>query len=218
MRQDVDLKGIHKYTVVVPESKRICPRCNEAMPTIDLKLGGKFLIERCQSCMGMFFDPGELEALLEKSVSNVYFVDYKQMEILKHAKRHDEYPVVYIKCPVCRKLMNRVNFGSMSGVIVDKCRDHGIWLDGGELRTLMEWKKAGGQIHHQQKTTELRRIQQQEEAAKKEEGAFSSGGIMPDNSPASYQGYARFKSSGKNWDEPEDLLSLVSRFVGRLFR
>ncbi len=218
-RQDVDLKGIHKYTVVVPESKRTCPRCKSAMPTIDLKLGGKFLIERCEGCMGMFFDPGELEALLDKSVSNVYFIDYKQMGVLKTAKRHDDYPLGYIKCPVCQKLMNRVNFGAMSGVVVDRCRDHGIWLDGGELRHLMEWTKAGGKLHHQQKEVEFKKIQQQEEEAKKRANAITTGGMVPESSKDGYQGYARFNSSNRSFnDEPEDLLSLVSGFVGKLFK
>jgi Zn-finger nucleic acid-binding protein len=47
--------------------------------------------------------------------------------------------------------MNRVNFGYRSGVVVDQCRKHGIWLDSGEITHLMEWKKAGGQLwNHQQ--------------------------------------------------------------------
>ena len=42
--------------------------------------------------------------------------------------------------------MNRVNFGHRSGVVVDRCKAHGIWLDNGEITHLMEWKKAGGQL------------------------------------------------------------------------
>jgi len=29
--------------------------------------------------------------------------------------------------------MNRINFGRTSGVIVDVCKKHGTWFDGGEL-------------------------------------------------------------------------------------
>ncbi len=42
--------------------------------------------------------------------------------------------------------MNRVNYATMSGVVVDQCKEHGMWLDNGELVHLMEWKKAGGQF------------------------------------------------------------------------
>jgi len=42
--------------------------------------------------------------------------------------------------------MQRVNFGHRSGVVIDRCHSHGVWLDNGEISHLMEWKKAGGQI------------------------------------------------------------------------
>jgi len=31
-------------------------------------------------------------------------------------------------------------------VITDSCRDHGVWLDVGEFRQLMEWQRAGGSL------------------------------------------------------------------------
>ena len=51
---------------------------------------------------------------------------------------------------VCLNFMHRSNFALKSGVIVDSCRAHGLWLDNGEVTHLMEWKKAGGQLLHQQ--------------------------------------------------------------------
>ena len=36
------------------------------------------------------------------------------------------------------KYMNRVNYGSRSGVITDQCGKHGTWLESGELRSLLE--------------------------------------------------------------------------------
>ena len=41
--------------------------------------------------------------------------------------------------------MNRKLQGQRSGVVVDSCREHGLWLDSGELRQLMEWSRAGGE-------------------------------------------------------------------------
>ena len=149
-RNEIDLKGVHKYTIHTPETDRICPRCDTPMATIDLKIEGTFLIERCHHCFGLFFDPGELEKLLQATVDNVFVIDHKRIHDLNQEKRHEEYAAGYIKCPVCRNLMNRVNFGARSGVIVDRCKEHGIWVDGGELRHLMEWVKAGGKLLHQQ--------------------------------------------------------------------
>jgi Zn-finger nucleic acid-binding protein len=222
-RHDADLHGIHRYTTTAPETERICPRCQTPMKTIDLKIEGKFLIERCDTCLGMFFDPGELEALLDKSVTNVYYVDRQRLEDLKKARRHSEFPLGYIKCPVCRKFMNRLNFGSLSGVIVDKCRDHGIWLDGGELRHLMEWTKAGGQIHHQKRTIEKEKIEIQQEKEKLRlqnlgmnapEGiGASQWGSQGDNDYSLLGG-----SRGMSYSGEPDLLNLLGKFVRKLLR
>jgi hypothetical protein len=40
--------------------------------------------------------------------------------------------------------MSRKNFGAHSGIVVDVCRDHGTWFDGGELAAALEYVRAGG--------------------------------------------------------------------------
>jgi Zn-finger nucleic acid-binding protein len=162
-RNDIDLKGVNYYTTHEVDSERICPRCNVALKTIDLKLDGRFLIERCNQCLGLFFDPGELEALLEATVSNVFAINRSQLDSINSTKSENDYGVSYIACPICSKLMNRVNFGAKSGVIVDRCKDHGVWLDGGELRHLFEWMKAGGKLLDQERQEQLRKLEAEKE-------------------------------------------------------
>ena len=145
-RNDVDLKGIHYYTTHDNDSPRTCPRCNIKLKSLDLKLNGRFLLDRCDQCMGLFFDPGELEALLVATIINVVVIDRSGLEAINEQRDPNQYPIAYIKCPVCSQLMNRVNFGAKSGVIVDRCKQHGVWLDGGELHQLFEWMKLGGQL------------------------------------------------------------------------
>ena len=50
----------------------------------------------------------------------------------------------YIKCPVCGDMMNRVNFGRRSGVIVDVCIDHGTWFDAEEIDRVAAFIASGG--------------------------------------------------------------------------
>jgi Zn-finger nucleic acid-binding protein len=50
----------------------------------------------------------------------------------------------YLHCPVCDALMNRVNFGDTSGVIVDTCATHGIWFERDELHAILEFVEQGG--------------------------------------------------------------------------
>jgi Zn-finger nucleic acid-binding protein len=37
-----------------------------------------------------------------------------------------------------------MNYGRISGVIVDYCRSHGYWLDDGELEKIAKWVATGG--------------------------------------------------------------------------
>ena len=213
-RHDVDLKSVHHYTVVEPESQRFCPRCNKSMQTIDLKVSGPFLVERCTQCMGLFFDLNELETLLEKSIANVYEIDHNRLQELRDLKRHQDFPVTYIKCPICRKLMNRINYGAQSGVIIDKCRDHGIWLDGGELRQILEWTKAGGQINHEKNQIEMEKINLQQE---KEKLRFQQLGSMSGHvDPTGFANRDRWDryAAGNEWD----IFDVLTRFVGKIFR
>ena len=53
-------------------------------------------------------------------------------------------PVHYRPCPSCHQLMNRKNFGGMSGIIVDVCTLHGTYFDAGELPRVLEFVRRGG--------------------------------------------------------------------------
>ncbi len=153
VRNDVDLHSKHDYRIENPYSERICPHCAIALQTIDLKIGSPLYIERCNDCFGLFFDPGEIEILLNHTVSGTQTINLKHIQNI-NKDRYQSKKVKYIQCPVCQVLMNRVSFGYRSGVIIDRCRKHGIWLDNGEITHLMEWKKAGGQLLALQKQQE----------------------------------------------------------------
>lgn len=202
-RNDTDLKGVHKYTIHEPDTERICPRCTISLRTLDLKIDGKFLIERCQDCLGMFFDTGELEALIKASVSNVYNVDRHKITHLNKTLRNNDYPASYIKCPVCSQIMNRVNFGARSGVIVDRCPDHGVWLDGGELRHLLEWVKAGGEILSRQKEE-----QRKKDDVRREQQRTRQRSVQSTNPVPSFNHYGQTLRK-----EDPDIFSIVSKVV-----
>ena len=53
-------------------------------------------------------------------------------------------PVKYRKCVRCGTMMNRVNFGRVSGTVVDVCRGHGTFLDAGELHAIVSFIQSGG--------------------------------------------------------------------------
>lgn len=53
-------------------------------------------------------------------------------------------PVRYIPCVLCNNLMNRTNFGLVSGVIVDVCKQDGVWFDCGEINKTIAFIESGG--------------------------------------------------------------------------
>ena len=132
------------------------------MRVIEIQLGGSMELDRCDDCHGIFFDPGELESILEDANQRVYDVDHQRLATLveEETPTGDFQQVAYVPCPDCTKLMNRKSYGVRSGVIIDQCRDHGIWLDGGELRRLVQWSRAGGQLHDQRQTIAKRAMEE----------------------------------------------------------
>ncbi|MCH2206060.1 MAG: zf-TFIIB domain-containing protein [Lentisphaerales bacterium] len=145
-RVSVDLKGVN-FAPKVQHKTLMCPRCVDVpLEEITLEIGHQDLdIERCPNCQGLFFDPGELEFMLDQSVKHVLKIDHKKLAALSEESTIGRMKNRYLKCPHCTDLMNYYNYGGRSGVIVDWCKEHGIWLDGGELKRLLEWKKFGGE-------------------------------------------------------------------------
>ena len=60
-------------------------------------------------------------------------------------------PVNYVPCPDCKQLMNRSNFARSSGVIIDLCKEHGVWFDSDELPKIIEFIDKGGLARSREK-------------------------------------------------------------------
>jgi Zn-finger nucleic acid-binding protein len=148
VRQDVDLRQIHFRDLGTDESLA-CPSCASALSVIEFETDPAFRIERCTACHGMFFNPGELETFLDAQTHPVVWLDPVQLNQIGEDYGFN-HTVVYRKCPMCGDRMNHLNFARRSGVILDRCGTHGVWVEGGELRRLTEWWRAGGKLVFQQ--------------------------------------------------------------------
>ena len=119
-----------------------CPRCRDSLTRV--ALGGVTLAE-CAGCDGVWIDAEEFERLCtdreaQAAVLNRVSSDRPSaaaVTALQHSVR-------YRPCVRCRKLMNRLNFGRYSGVVIDICRGHGAFLDPGELHRLVSFIREGG--------------------------------------------------------------------------
>lgn len=147
VRADIDLRQVH-FRDLGPAAGQKCPGCRGPLGLIEFPLEPPVAIERCLSCHGMFFNPGELETVLESGTSPLVWLDPVEFGRISADFGHRR-EIVYRSCPVCAERMSPYLFGGGSGVIVDRCGTHGLWLEAGGLRRLMEWWRAGGKFIHQ---------------------------------------------------------------------
>lgn len=124
----------------VEEDKPLeCPRCREDMQALRL---GRITARECGQCGGLWLDPESLQALANAREESAGVVSTLAARVPLNAAPPDV--VRYIPCPRCDKLMNRSNFARSSGVILDVCRAHGVWLDRGELLRVLGFIESGG--------------------------------------------------------------------------
>jgi len=114
----------------------LCPRCaceleEEAYRKAELAV--------CPRCKGIWLATADFRHLT--SERDVYSDDSIPEEYRRRPLPRME---PYLPCPVCRELMNRRNFRRISGVLIDVCRDHGVWLDAGELGAIRSFVANGG--------------------------------------------------------------------------
>jgi Zn-finger nucleic acid-binding protein len=118
-------------------SARTCPRCQTPLQA---RAADAIGFDECPACLGLW-----LSADAFKSVCDLKVAQFRENP-LPDAQRGSvpAAPVVYLKCPDCQKMMNRENFGRFSGVLIDQCRAHGVWLDNTELERIARFIADGG--------------------------------------------------------------------------
>jgi len=125
----------------IPESSNVnCPR--DGKPLLGVPIGDFNGLE-CHSCQGLWISARDFDAIVKHSAE-------KSKPHEKGAGKSRQAPfsanVQYIKCPECKESMERKNFAGVSGIIVDICRKHGVWLDKFELYALADFVREGGLI------------------------------------------------------------------------
>jgi Zn-finger nucleic acid-binding protein len=116
-----------------------CPRCREPMQALRL---GDTTARECAACGGLWLDPQSLQRLSDGRETRAEVVNVLGARVPMAATPPDV--VRYVPCPQCGKLMNRKNFAQSSGVVLDVCADHGVWLDRGELERVLGFVSGGG--------------------------------------------------------------------------
>jgi Zn-finger nucleic acid-binding protein len=121
-----------------------CPRCDINLKLIEVN---EIRFAECEKCEGIWSEIETFEIICANR-ENQSAVLKKFDKILHHPKLQ---PIKYVPCPDCKNLMNRSNFAKISGIIIDSCKEHGVWFDANELPSIIEFIRKGGMEYSRQK-------------------------------------------------------------------
>ena len=153
-----------------------CPSCRATMREVEVGDAGMLECERCHS---VWIDAATFEHICANSAA--------QAAVL-HQWPGQPRPVQagevrYRKCVACGTIMNRLNFGRLSGTIVDVCRGHGTFLDAGELHAIVRFMQGGGLDRARER--QIEDLKEQERSLRQAQSSRGDGGEMWRDSPYS---------------------------------
>lgn len=115
-----------------------CPKCLGRLSPIQI---GSVEIDRCFVCEGLWFDPDELELVLNEYADELRKtgLDSDLFDGKEAAANYEQFDNMHGDCPRCKVKMFRARLGKVKA---DTCpQGHGLWLDGGEIAHLKKMKK-----------------------------------------------------------------------------
>jgi Zn-finger nucleic acid-binding protein len=112
-----------------------CPRCSERLAEEEYH---DVVALDCSGCHGLFLDKSTIDKLGSPEGASL------RLAFPNRPRRDEDRVVRYLTCPVCHSMMNRTIFARVSGVIVDVCKEHGVWFDAGEINAILAFIESGG--------------------------------------------------------------------------
>jgi Zn-finger nucleic acid-binding protein len=119
-----------------------CPACRGDMRWV--RVGDVDLLE-CAQCDGTWIETAAFDRLCAQREQQATIAQRAAVSRPAPAPTSSmQTRVRYRPCPQCKKMMNRQNFGRLSGAVVDTCSGHGTFLDRGELHQVVRFILDGG--------------------------------------------------------------------------
>lgn len=122
--------------MTISANPRTCPICASALQPV-MHEGSE--LDRCDHGHGLWLDRGELRAVVASEeqdrprAEEIAALDAGAastgQELVQEASRDAR------ACPVCQRAMRVAEYAA-SGVVIDECIEHGVWLDSGELERI----------------------------------------------------------------------------------
>jgi Zn-finger nucleic acid-binding protein len=122
-----------------------CPRCKRPLQVLEID---NVTIRECNKCGGFWSDVDTFESICASQEQQAAVLGFIGSDA--HPNDHPA-AISYVPCPDCTQLMNRSNFARSSGVIIDICKEHGVWFDADELPKLIAFINTGGMTRQREK-------------------------------------------------------------------
>lgn len=119
-----------------------CPKCTGVLKSKNYE---GIEIDQCDTCHGVWLDKEEIFHVV--SVEKEIFSDQLVQATLEkaYAGIPNQEIQTKVKCQKCKIPMSTINYNYSSGIIIDICHKHGIWLDHLELEKIQinreHWKR-----------------------------------------------------------------------------
>lgn len=120
-----------------------CPVCSSLMPVRSVAGIG---INECPGCNGIWVPENAFDSLVTRACEAARARNVAGLGVNARVTGANprDIRVEYRKCPACDGFMQRANFQKRSGVIIDRCHNHGTWLDADELEAIAGFILEGG--------------------------------------------------------------------------
>ena len=112
-----------------------CPRCQGSLHESEVQ-GAQVL--DCTTCGGVFVAKSLIDALDRPEGRDL------RIAFPRRARVPEPTEVRYLPCPGCGTRMNRTSFARGANVVVDVCKEDGIWFDAGEVHAVLDFVEGGG--------------------------------------------------------------------------
>lgn len=147
-------KRINPEMVAGEKTEFCCPVCDGGRK-LRSRAWGEISILECNRCAGMWLGHDAFQHALQQAEEHQPQAGWFDAGPARQGDVDVEPPDGgrrYRPCAVCSQLMPKKQFGN-SGVVIDHCKEHGVWFDADELSRILGWVHRGGCAEFARKQT-----------------------------------------------------------------
>lgn len=103
-----------------------CPACGQPLVVVERE---DIEVDWCPACEGIWFDTDELDILAARAGKTLAPESIGE-KVAQHKEKRR-------RCPRCHHKMEKVTPFEEADFFLDRCPEHGLWCDAGELGALL---------------------------------------------------------------------------------